>query len=60
MPKRKKRLKKGIQSIEEQIEKHKEKLEQAIEEGKIELANYYEKEIKTFSKNKEKKKGYLK
>ena len=43
----KKKYKKGIESIEKQIDIHKHvKLKKAIEEGNIELASYYEKEIK--------------
>ncbi len=43
----KKKYKKGIGSIEKQIDIHKNiKLKKAIEEGNIELAGYYEKEIK--------------
>ncbi len=43
----KKKYKKGIESIEKQIDIHKNiKLQRAKEEGNIELASYYEKEIK--------------
>ena len=43
----KRKYKKGIESIEHQINIHKNiKLNKALEEGKIELAGYYEKEIK--------------
>ena len=43
----KKKYKKGIKSIKKEIELHKNiKLEKALEEGNIELAAYYEKEIK--------------
>ena len=42
---RKKRLKKGIESIEKQIELHKDKLKNAVDEGNEELARYYEKDI---------------
>ncbi len=45
MPKRRKRLKKGVESIKEQIELHKQKLKAAQESGNIGLADYYEKEI---------------
>lgn len=44
----KKRSKKGIDSINKQIELHKEKLSKAKGEGNIGLANYYEKEIQHF------------
>jgi len=55
MTNRKKRLQKGIESINEQIKIHKEKRKQAIEEGKIELADYYDKEILSKSRDKDKK-----
>jgi len=45
MVKRKKRLEKGIDSIREQIEIHKEKERKAEENDLPELANYYKKEI---------------
>ena len=58
MPNRKKRLKKGIESIQKQIEEHKIKRENALKEGKLELANYYTSEIaglEKTGKNKEEK-----
>ena len=43
----KKKFKKGIESIQKQIDIHKNvKLEKALNEDNIELAGYYEKEIK--------------
>ena len=43
----KKKYKKGVESIGKQIDIHKTiKLQKAKEEGNIELAEYYEKEIK--------------
>ena len=43
----KKKYKKGIESIKREIDIHKNiKFEKALEEGNIELAQYYEKEIK--------------
>jgi hypothetical protein len=42
---RKKRLEKGIKSLNEQIKIHKEKLKKAEEDGLKELVGYYEKEI---------------
>ena len=43
----KKKYKKGIESIEKQIDIHRNvKLEKALQEGNVELAGYYEKEIK--------------
>lgn len=59
-PGRKKRAKKGIKSLEEQISEHTAKLEKAYEEGRIELSSYYEKEIKKFQGNIEKKKTAIK
>ena len=49
----KKRSKKGIESIENQIELHREKLKNAREKGNLGLTNYYEKEIKHFERAKE-------
>lgn len=40
-----KRIRKGLESVRKQIELHKKKLENAIKEGKAELADYYKKEI---------------
>lgn len=43
----KKRFKKGIESIQKEIDIHKSiKLKKALDEVNIELAGYYEKEIK--------------
>ena len=56
---RKKRLKKGIESIEKQIKLHEEKKGQAEEEGKIELERYYGKEIDSLEVAKEKKEELL-
>lgn len=41
MPSRKRRLKKGIESLQKQILLHEEKLKHAEKEGKLELAGYY-------------------
>ncbi|MDI6721782.1 MAG: hypothetical protein QMD85_05290 [Candidatus Aenigmarchaeota archaeon] len=49
----KKRVKKGIKSLEKQIELHKEKLAKAAKEGNIGLTGYYEKEIQNFERVKE-------
>ena len=43
--KREKRLEKGIDSIDKQIKLHEEKRIEALEEQKIDLADYFEKEI---------------
>ena len=43
----KKRFKKGSESIQKEIDIHKSiKLKDALNEGNIELARYYEKEVK--------------
>lgn len=55
MVNRKKRLKKGIESLTEQIEIHKEKREKAQKEGNLELAEYYNSEIEGLEKTKNKK-----
>ncbi|MCX6751015.1 MAG: hypothetical protein NTZ83_06145 [Candidatus Pacearchaeota archaeon] len=55
MTNRKKKLQKGIKSLDKQIKIHEEKRKQAIKEGKIELAEYYDKEILSKSKDRDKK-----
>ncbi len=60
MPNRNKRLKKGIESLQKQIQLHEEKLKKAQQEGKLELIGYYQKEIESKKKDKEKKKRLLK
>ena len=50
--KRKFRLKKGIDSLEEQIELHEIKKEKARELGQEELINYYTQEIEALRKRK--------
>lgn len=52
MVKRKKRLLKGISSLENQIEIHRKKLKQAQKEGEVDLEKYYEKEIDALKKRK--------
>lgn len=59
MEKREKRLKKGIASIEKAIEKHETKMEEAKKEGRIELSNYFEKEIESLKKRKENRENKL-
>jgi len=59
MVNRRKRLQKGIESIEEQIEIHEQKKTEAEKEGNYERVEYYDKEIESFRKNKEKKEGQL-
>ncbi|MBI2971621.1 MAG: nucleotidyltransferase domain-containing protein [Candidatus Aenigmarchaeota archaeon] len=51
----KKRAKKGIRSLERQIEIHKLKLRKAQSEGNIGLSNYYEKELEHFDQAKKKR-----
>ena len=57
--KRKKRLEKGINSLEKQINLHQEKKVQAKESGKEELTDYYKREIAAKKKDLEKKKSLL-
>lgn len=59
MANRKKRLEKGINSLNEQIRIHEEKKRKAEEEGNIELTGYYEKEIESKRRDKEKKERML-
>ena len=59
MPKRKKRLKKGILSLEKQLIIHEEKLKRAEAEDKIELVSYYKKEIMAKKKDLDKKQRLL-
>ncbi len=56
---RKKRLKKGIESIEKQIEFHEQKLRKAEEENNFELVGYYKKELISKKKDIEEKKRLL-
>ena len=44
--KRKKRAKKSIESLDNRIKEHKIKLENAKNEGNIELVSYYQSELK--------------
>ncbi|MBI4439825.1 hypothetical protein HY638_02535 [Candidatus Woesearchaeota archaeon] len=60
MANRKKRLKKGIVSLDKQIKLHEEKLEKAMKDDNIELAEYYKKEIDAKRKDKEEKERLLK
>ena len=59
MVNRKKRLQKGIDSIEKQIILHEEKLKKAEQEDRIQLASYYRKEINAKKKDIEKKQKIL-
>ncbi|MBS3100103.1 hypothetical protein J4463_02710 [Candidatus Pacearchaeota archaeon] len=57
--KRKKRLEKGIESLQKQLEIHEEKKKQAQEENLPELVDYYEKELKQKQEILRKKKEIL-
>lgn len=59
MTNRKKRLKKGIESIKEQIKEHEIKRKNAIKEGKLELAEYYTAEIAGLEKTEKTKEEKL-
>lgn len=59
MTNRKKRLRKGIASIEEEILIHKEKLATAEKEDKPELVKYYMKEIERKKEDRDEKKRLL-
>ena len=59
MVNRKKRLQKGIDSLDKQIRLHEEKLNKAERDDNIELANYYKKEINAKKKDKEEKQRIL-
>ncbi|MBI2652176.1 hypothetical protein HYX00_01815 [Candidatus Woesearchaeota archaeon] len=59
MVNRKKRLQKGVKSIEKQIKLHEEKLRKSEKEDNIELAEYYRKEIAAKKKDKEEKQRIL-
>jgi len=56
---RRKRLEKGIESIEKQIKVHEEKLKEAEEAGQEELMTYYLKDISRLEKQKEQKEDKL-
>lgn len=57
--KREKRLKKGIESLQEQIQIHKDKLRKAMKEGNEELVEYYEKDLTRLENEEKKKKEHL-
>jgi len=59
MVNRKKRLQKGIESLDKQIKLHEEKLKKAEEEDNIELGSYYRKEIEAKKRDKEEKQRML-
>ena len=59
MVNRKKRLQKGIESLEAQIKLQEEKLKEAEQEDNIELAQYYKKEMAAKKKDKDEKQRIL-
>lgn len=59
MANRKKRLKKGIESLERQIKLHEEKLKKAEKDAYPGLSEYYQKEIEAKKKDKEEKQRIL-
>ena len=59
MTNRKKRLEKGIESLEKQINLHEQKLKKAEEEDNIALTGYYRKEINSKKKDTEEKRRIL-
>ena len=59
MANRKKRLQKGIESLEKQIRLHEEKLKKAEGDDNIGLAGYYKKEIMAKKRDKEEKERLL-
>jgi len=56
---RKKRLQKGIDSLERQLSIHELKLKKAEDDDEIELASYYRKEISAKRRDLEEKKRLL-
>ena len=59
MAKRKKRLKKGMESLLDVIAEHEEKRRRGIEKGDLLLKEYYDKEIARLWKDYEKRKRKL-
>ncbi len=57
--KRKKRLERGIESLQKQIAVHKEKLKSAMEDENEELTRYYEKDLARLENEEIKKRGQL-
>ncbi len=57
--KRKKRLQKGIESLENQLKIHEEKLDKAVEESDEDLIDYYKKDISRLFNQQKKKKDQL-
>lgn len=59
MAKRKKRLEKGIDSLDEQIKLHEEKKQKAHELGQEELERYFDKEINALKERKKQREEVL-
>ncbi len=57
--KREKRIKKGIESLQEQIAVHEEKLEEVIKKGDRYLLDYYKKELQALKKRLQDRKSKL-
>ena len=57
--KRKKRAKKSIKSIKKRIKEHELKLKEAEKENKIELVDYYQKELQTLKESLNNKKKII-
>ena len=57
--KRKKRLEKGVESLDNQIKLHEEKRRKAEEEGDVYLEEYYEREIEGLKETKGEKERIL-
>lgn len=57
--KRKKRLVKGIESLQKQIEIHEGKMRIAEEDDNLDLMDYYDKEIKAIKNEKQMKQDIL-
>ena len=60
MANRRKRLKKGMESIGKQIKLHQKKREKAKEDDNIALVKYYDKELDSFKNSLKEKKRMLK
>lgn len=59
MVNRKKRLERGIASLEEQLRLHEEKLQRAMEDDNDALAGYYRKELSAKQRDLDEKKRLL-
>jgi len=59
MVNRKKRLASGIESLKRRLDEHKIKLEKAKKDNKVELVDYYEKELENLEIYMERKRKIL-